>query len=497
MIDDNSRKYAEEWKSRRNEDPSAAAFRADSAREELQSVLASLFHPSASIDADGDISMHDTEIKADPITGEIVTIPLSAEDELSDIPAEMRETVAAEIAAFRERSNRKDMERLRLEEEREAAEKRASAPRAHRLASPPASAPTGPAGGANGIPLGPRGDRNVQGAPSGPKGLQGSQLSKDYQNGVIFVNGSNIDASWIRLDDDDTDASDEELERRRREKGESDQEKIYLDHERRWLNRERNKVAAAERQKNQEEQKKSQLENHKKDMADRLKKWNDDAEASRKTEEYYQDRSIWVRKREKFRASEAEADERDRLQEEREKSRDKETKEPVRSLDGSVRHPEQEAPREPARFKLSLGAAVQSKAQQNAPVRRTAAEVEGLLEDEEEAIGQVKRELQPIKFDNAAEVAGLSDEERKEAAQQLAREIPTDTEGLWKWPVSWDFVGEGVLKQLRPLTEKKIMEYLGVQEQMLVDVVEDHIRKRGSAEELVGELEGVSSFLTS
>ena len=82
----------------------------------------------------------------------------------------------------------------------------------------------------------------------------------------------------------------------------------------------------------------------------------------------------------------------------------------------------------------------------------------------------------------------------KEAAQQLAREIPTDTEGLWKWPVSWDFVGEDVLKQLRPLTEKKIMEYLGVQEQMLVDVVEDHIRKRGSAEELVGELEGVSLF---
>ena len=46
--------------------------------------------------------------------------------------------------------------------------------------------------------------------------------------------------------------------------------------------------------------------------------------------------------------------------------------------------------------------------------------------------------------------------------------------------------------QLKPFVEKKIVEYLGVQEQMLVDVVEEHIRKRASPQELVEELEGVS-----
>src|SRR5262249_38599541 len=154
----------------------------------------------------------------DPVTGEIITIPLSAEDELSDIPAEMRETVAAEIAAFRDRSNRRDLERLKREEEMEARER--AGPRINRLASPPPSAPSGPAGGANGIPLGPRG---VQGAPSGPKGLQGGQIPKDYQNGVTFVNGSGTS----REEEEDANVSDGELDHRRKEKKENDKQKRY------------------------------------------------------------------------------------------------------------------------------------------------------------------------------------------------------------------------------------------------------------------------------
>ena len=93
----------------------------------------------------------------------------------------------------------------------------------------------------------------------------------------------------------------------------------------------------------------------------------------------------------------------------------------------------------------------------------------------------------------AAEASGLTDEERAQAARQLAADIPSDKEGLWKWEVNWEFVDESVLgEQLKPFVEKKIMEYLGVQEQMLVEVVEEHIRKRGSPQELVEQLEGVS-----
>lgn len=434
--------------------------------------------------------MQNGEAKIDTLTGEIVTIPLNADDELADIPAEMRETVAKEIAAFRDRSSRRDLERLKREEEMEQAERARNAPRPSRLASPPATL----TGGANGIPVGPR-DRSIQGAPLGPKGF-GAQIPKDYQKGVTFVNGNGVNGHSLQ-DEDDTDASDEELERRRREKKNSELEKLYLDQERRWLNRERSRTAAVEREMNRDKDEENRAATEKAAVAHRLKEWNDDLEASRKVEEYYHDRSQWLRNRAAFRAREAEQDNRDRAVEDREKAReqDKRNRElglADQFLAQQAEEIETRTPaREPQRFKISLGAAAQ-RVQAAAAPRRTIADVEGLLEDEEdEEATTTKRTLVPIAFDPAAEGAGMSDEERAQAARRLAGEIPTDKDGLWNWEVKWDFVDDAVItEQLRPFVEKKIVEYLGVQEQMLVDVVEEFIRKRGKPQELVGELEG-------
>jgi hypothetical protein len=480
-VDDASRKYAEEWREKRGDDDAAVQFRIDTAREVLASVLADIYNPShTAMDIDGDMTLQDTENQADPITGEIITIPLTGEDELSDIPPEMRETVAAEIAAFRDRSNRRDLERLRREEEIEAQERRAN--RASRLASPPLTAPTGPAG-ANGIPIGPRG------VPSGPKGFQAAQ---NGINGTI----SNLPV-YITPDEEESEASDEELERRRQQKKQAEQEKLYLDYERRWLNRERARQAAIEREKARDDGESSHVQREKEAMAKRLKEFNDDVEQSRRTEEYYRDRTQWLRNRAQFRQREKESDDRDRAVEDREKARDVEKREQARvPADYPHREPEDlgvRPIREPQRLKISLGAAAQ-RAQAAAP-RRTIAEVEGLLEDEEEVDTTAKRTLVPIKFENAAEAAGLTEEERHQAVRQLAADIPTDKEGLWAWDVQWDFVDDAVLAdQIRPFVEKKMVEYLGVQEEMLVDVVEEHIKKRGSPDELVGELEGVSSY---
>ena len=457
----------------------------------------------SNFDRDGDSSMQNGDEKID---AEVVTIPLTIDDELSDIPAEMRETVAKEIAAFRDRSTRRDIERLRKEEELEALERKRnlSQPRPSRLASPPFSAPSGPALGANGIPVGPR-DRGVPNAPAGPKGYTESQLPRDYQKGVAFVNGSGINgagaAGLINHEDEDSDASDEEIERRRREKKEAEQEKLYQDQRRRWLNRERSRTAAVEREKARDKEEEKQQEAEKEAVAKRLKEWDDDLEVSRKVEEYYIDRSLWIRNRATFRSREAQLDELDRTAEDREKAKDLQLREQARGMaDDFLNRQAMEldtraqTPREPQRFKLSLGAAAQ-KAQAAALNRRTVAEVEGLLEDEEEADSSVKRTLIPIKFDNAADALGLSEEERAQAARQLAADIPSDKDGLWKWEVKWEFVDETVLgEQLKPFVEKKIVEYLGVQEQMLVEVVEDHIRKRGTPQTLVEQLEGVRSI---
>ena len=433
---------------------------------------------------------------------EVVTIPLSADDELSDIPAEMRETVAKEIQAFRDRSTRRDMERLRQEEEREALERRRNMgqSRPSRIASPPLAAPSGPAGGANGVPVGPR-ERGVPNAPSGPKGYSDSQIPKDYQKGVTFVNGAGINgagpAGLIDREFEDSDASDEEIERRKKEKKEAEQEKAYQDQKRRWLNREKARTAALDRERVKDKEEDGQRAKEKDAVARRLRDWNDNAEASKKTEEYYLDRSLWIRNRAAFRTREANLDDMDRNAEEKERARDLQQREQAMGmaddfLNRQAMELDMKAPREPQRFKLSLGAAAQ-RAQAVATGRRTVAEVEGLLEDEEEADNISKRTLIPIKFDSAADAMGLTDEERKQAVRQLAAEIPSDKEGLWEWPVKWDFVDETVLsEELKPFVEKKIVEYLGVQEQMLVEVAEEHIRKRGKPQALVEELEGVS-----
>ena len=515
MVDDASLNYLEQYQaSRADQDPIQAQLRLDAAKSSLARVLAEISDPSAptqlndmsTVDRDGAFSIQNGEEQPGD---EVVTIPLTIDDELSDIPAEMRETVAKEIAAFRDRSTRRDLERLKREEELEAQERRRNLaqPRPSRLASPPLATPNGPVGGANGIPIGPR-DRGVPNAPAGPKGYQGSQLPQDYQKGVTFVNGSGINgastAGLIEKEGEDSDASDEEIERRKKEKKDAELEKMYQDQKRRWLNRERSRTAAVEREKARDKDDQAHRDAEKEAVAKRLREWNDDVEASRRVEEYYVDRSLWIRNRAAFRSREANLDELDRAAEEREKARELQQREQAKGMADDFLNRQavelesrDQVPREPQRFKLSLGAAAQ-KAQAAASNRRTVAEVEGLLEDEEDADTSAKRTLIPIKFDSAADAMGLTDEERKQAARQLAADIPSDKEGLWNWPVKWEFVDETVLgEQLKPFVEKKIMEYLGVQEQMLVDVVEDQIRKRGSPDAMVEQLEGVRALSIS
>lgn len=503
FVDDNSLNYLENWHSSRGDDPAAEQSRLDNARAALKSAVDYLFNPTTHVeanDSNGDVKMRDNEESGDSV--EVVNIPLAVDDELADIPAEMRETVAKEITAFRDRSNRRDIERLKREEEMEAAERarNGATSRPSRLASP-GPAPSRLGGDANNIPLGPR-DRSITNAPSGPKG---SNIPRDYQKGVSFVNGSGTNGAasgnvWINREDDDDSASDSELEQRRVSKRAAELEKQYLDQERRWLNRERSRTAAVEREKERDEGEDAKATAAKEKMAQRLRDWNDDEQGNKRIEEYYSDRSMWNRNRAAFRAREAAADAADRAEEDTESAREKSEKEAARGMADNFldRQAEELGAREPARaaqqpFKLSLGAAAQ-KAQKATTTRRTVAEVEGLLEDEEDATQTQRRQLIPIKYDALTDrAAGLSDEEREQAVKDLAAEIPTDRQGLWDWTVQWEFMDESTIEEkLRPFVERKIVEYLGVQEQTIVEVVEEHVRRRGGASELVEALEGVS-----
>jgi hypothetical protein len=277
-VDESSLMYIESYEEEKGDD-AGSEQRLSAAKAALKQVIRELFYPpvGSGADANGDVSMKNNENGENV---EVVNITLAQDDELSDIPAEMREVVAGEIAAFRERSNQRDLERLRKEEEMEEMERRRNgAPRSSRLATPPGGA------GANNIPLGPRG------APSGPKGQNGV-------NRVPFVYGGVSNAEYsINREDEDTDADDEELYRRQQAKQKAEADKSYAEMERKWANRERSRQAALEREQERERQESETFERRKQEQLERDKAWDDDREASRKSHLYYRDPVSWARKR--------------------------------------------------------------------------------------------------------------------------------------------------------------------------------------------------------
>ncbi|KZM20581.1 nucleic acid binding [Ascochyta rabiei] len=458
MVDDASVKYAEEWSKTRNEDEATVQFRLDSAKEALSGVLASLFHPPnvPQRDYGGDVMMQDMPAQ-DGDGVEVAFVNLTnAEDELADIPADMREMVAAEIAAFRDRSNQRDRERLRREEELEEAERRRSGRR-----SPPPAAPAGP-GGANSVPVGPRADRGVQGAPSGPRG---SQFPKDYQGGVHFTNGGSLNGgAYFSREDDDDSASDSDMERRRKKKRDEELDNEYQRQLAKWLKHESRSVSSLERTSDRIKNQEAERQAARDAQAKQLRDFDDDQEAAARRHLYYRDRGEYMREREKVREREAKEDAVDRAQEQREVASQQKQRDHARGqADAFLEQQADERertrePREPQHFKISLGAAAKKLETAAAP-RRTAADVENLLEDEEvtDQTGGRKRALIPINFDAA-----------------LARDIPNDKDGLWKWP-DW--------------AANKVLELMGLQEEMLVDAIVEHLKSRGSPQALVENLE--------
>lgn len=508
VIDDQSARYIEEWMSKRREDDDARQFRLDGCKEDLRQYLASLsnadaFLTNGALDTDNAVAMTNAPANGDTTTSaatEIVNIPVALEDELADIPAEMRATVAAEIRAFRDRSSRRDLERLRREEEIDADYSRGGPGRPiNRLASPPpSSAPLGPASAANGIPVGPR--QGVAGAPAGPKGYRGAQIPSDYANGVAFVSGAN-GARGSDILDEDSDASDSELENRRKESKAAELERQFQDAERRWLNRERQRTAAQDRERNREEAEERERERVKATLAQRLKGWDDDEEERLGREEYYTDRSAWARKRLVYREREARDDDRDRQNETRAKEAERRRGSEARGAadrflaeTGAELAAAKTAEQAANPFKISLGsAAVKNKPAPQA--RRTMADVAGLLEEEEDAAASgLPRELRAISTaDVAANAAGgadLSEPDQVASRQALATEIPTDAASLFAYEVRWSYIRPELLeREIRPFVEKKVVEYLGVQEDFLVDMVIAGLREQKSAHALISELE--------
>jgi hypothetical protein len=310
------------------------------------------------------------------------------------------------------------------------------------------------------------------------------------------VNGGAVNnGAYITREDDDDSASDSEIERRRKKKRDEELDEAYRKQLARWLTVERRTVASLERTSDWSKNQDAQLEAARATQAKQLKEFDDDEEAKAKRHLYYKDHSEYMREREKVRERELKEDDVDRQQEKREMATQKRHKDHARGqADAFLEEQAEELMRtqehrEPQHFKISLGAATK-KLEQTAAPRRTAADVENLLEDEEvtDQSGSKKRTLIPINYD-AAVRANLTQEEIEEAQRQLARDIPNDKEGLWKWPVSWEHLPDrNIEKDIRNWAGNKVLELVGVQEDLLVDTIIQHLRDRKGPQPLVDEL---------
>ncbi|CAG8528735.1 4327_t:CDS:2 [Diversispora eburnea] len=369
----------------------------------------------------------------------------------ADLPPEQKDLIYREIAFFRERAAARERERQKEEEER--ATRRAKAEQAR--------------------------ERSSHGRETRERQYG------HYHQPVNFVPARESRRESYVLDD-------EEEEQRRQAKRKTEMEMAFKERERRWQHREETMAANRERDSEREIDMREKQIRDKELMARKLAEWDDDTEAERGQEEYYRDRQ-------QFRAREMALDEQDRIREQQEIEAEQRKIEWERVLEEEKKlrmeameaelNKEEEATlianasngstpsnNNNVKAKLTLNISSKRRSTLMAPV-----EEEDEDEDDEIEVKKKRRVLVPLEYSDNEDDEKRT-EDRKKKIKELVNTIPSDKEGLWKWNTILD-------NKLRPFVSKKIVGYLGVQEDELVSFVTDHLRNNKSAAQLTKEME--------
>ncbi|KAK9480013.1 hypothetical protein V1514DRAFT_290704 [Lipomyces japonicus] len=286
----------------------------------------------------------DDEMNNNDAAGNGFELRIGGDDELTDIPPEQRAIVLEEIAAFRERTNQRERERIKKEEAAERV-------RQERIVA----------------------ERQKNAAREASPITVGESQWKSNEK-IAFKRSSSVNESDIsKLGPDAEGLSDEALEERRREVEEDALEERFIDSERKYLREERSRIAAADRELRREKEEKDHYLRNKEYMLKRLAEWNDDIEADKRSEEYYRDRSSWVRGRAAFRSRELENDERDAERERREAPKESIN---ASALADSFLEQLGEFKREPSRANTPLSAGKPRQASEESKRERFQAKVE-------------------------------------------------------------------------------------------------------------------------
>ncbi|KAG0025916.1 hypothetical protein BGZ82_009737 [Podila clonocystis] len=412
-----------------------------------------------------------------------------------DLPEEQKEQIDRELNFFRERAALKEKEKK--EEEERANRGRSGRQHHHR-------------------------EREREKESESTATSSASRSGRDQGRRMDFVpaSGSNhIEiatpaGATASLTTDDPAVDSDEEERIRQERRDREQEQSYKDRERRWEQREAERARLYEKDKARDEEYAADMVGQKEAMAHRFAQWNDDVEKDKRHDDYYRDRSRWWQKRQTFLQKEERYDEQDReeekaeLEQEAKKAQEaaaeaaaKETEAQTADSESISGSTSTETVTLPTSIKLSLtGGLKRSNGSEEGSGQGTplagsagATEFEGHEDDREV---KKRRVLVPLEYsDDEGDSSTLSTEDKKRREQQikdLIQSIPADAQGLWSWPIQWQYLtadNESILKgKIQPFVSKKVVELLGVQEDELTGFVVEHIRKKQPPQELVDEL---------
>lgn len=294
-----------------------------------------------------------------------------------------------------------------------------------------------------------------------------------------FVKG-NVDEKELMI-------TDEETERRRREKHERDVENAYRHREKRFENRENAQLREYEKDVKRERDEDDRLARDRVYWLERLSNWDDDVEMEKEEELYYLDRSRWRKMRENIRRRDHERDEEDKRREMQEIEDEKHRLEE----EERIRKESKILNREADDGKIALKP---TKLNFNISIKKNT--LGGIDEDDEEENRKKRRVLVPLDYSDIEkrqypDEEEMTTEERTAMVKRLIDSIPSSQNELWNYRVRWEELDENLIEQkLRPFVSKKIFELLGMEEEDLVNFVLKFIREKKGPNELVSELEG-------
>ncbi|KAI8081860.1 uncharacterized protein B0P05DRAFT_636759 [Gilbertella persicaria] len=282
--------------------------------------------------------------------------------------------------------------------------------------------------------------------------------------------------------------TDEEIERRRKEKHDRDVENAYHQREKRFEQREMVKMREYKKDMKREIELEERESKDKAYWLDRLAHWDDQVEMMRGEEPYYADRSRWRRMRDIQKRREEERDEEDRRRELQEIELEKQRLEEEEKRKKESRLLQRDATDD---TKIALKP---TKLNFNLNIKRNT--LGGADDEEEEEAKKKRRVLVPLDYSGIEtnvenDHEDLSPEERQRRVKDLIDSIPSSQAELWEYHVKWDELTEELIEtKLHPFVSKKIMDLLGMEEEDLVNYVLQFIREKKGPNELVSELEG-------